>query len=218
MELIMRKMVPFIAAILLTSAAVACKNPTKNVEPAVVADAVEVAPVEQAEAPVATQTIALNSENTKVTWIGSKVTGAHDGGFNTVSGEMTVAGTVDSIRGHIDIDVTSIYSDEDKLTEHLRSGDFFSVEQYPSAKFVVTNIGEEGDEGKRVVTGNLTLRGVEKSITFPAAIAVTDTNVTFEALFKINRKDFGIVYDGQADDLIRDDVAIEFKVDAARPQ
>lgn len=220
MELVMRKFVPFVAAALLSTAAVACKNPTADVAPATVGDApaeVAPAPTPAAEAP-ATQTIVLNSENTSIQWLGAKVTGTHEGGFRNVTGEMTVAGAPESVRGHIDIDVKSLFSDSDQLTAHLLNDDFFASDTHPSAKFVVTNIGNEiGEDGTRTVTGNLTLRGVEKSISFPATVAVTDSKVELNATFKINRKDFGIVYEGKADDLIRDDVALTIKVDAARP-
>ena len=58
------------------------------------------------------------------------------------------------------------------------------------------------------VTGNLELHGVTKSITFPATIVVEDGRITAEAEFFIRRTDFGILYPGKPDDLIRDEVVI----------
>jgi polyisoprenoid-binding protein YceI len=66
------------------------------------------------------------------------------------------------------------------------------------------------------VTGNLTLHGVTKAITFPATIRVTPTGFEVDAEFTINRKDFGIVYAGQQDDLIRDDVVIKLNIRASK--
>ena len=58
------------------------------------------------------------------------------------------------------------------------------------------------------MTGNFNLHGVEKSISFPAEIEIADGNITVGASFAIKRFDFGIVYPGLAEDLIRDEVAI----------
>jgi polyisoprenoid-binding protein YceI len=66
------------------------------------------------------------------------------------------------------------------------------------------------------VVGDLELRGVRKSVTFPATIVVTPADVSVNSEFSINRKDFGIVYAGKADDLIRDDVVI--KLDLKTPR
>ncbi|MCU0753414.1 MAG: YceI family protein [Akkermansiaceae bacterium] len=65
------------------------------------------------------------------------------------------------------------------------------------------------------VSGNLTLNGTSKNITFPASAEVSDGKAKIHAKFDINRKDFGIVYAGKADDLIRDEVVVELKLGAA---
>jgi len=84
------------------------------------------------------------------------------------------------------------------------------VAKFPKATFVSTKI-EPSSSGAstHTVTGNFELHGVKKSITFPATIQVTPENVAVDAEFAINRKDFGIVYAGKADDLIRDEVVIK---------
>jgi polyisoprenoid-binding protein YceI len=66
------------------------------------------------------------------------------------------------------------------------------------------------------VTGNLDLHGVKKSITFPATIKVEGDTVEVSAEFAINRKDFGIVYAGMPDDLIKDDVLMKVKLKAKK--
>ena len=66
------------------------------------------------------------------------------------------------------------------------------------------------------MTGVLDLHGVQKSITFPAKIDVSDSEVGVKAEFSINRKDFKIAYAGAPDDLIRDDVLIKLDVKAPR--
>ena len=82
---------------------------------------------------------------------------------------------------------------------------------------VKTTIKAGGEKGaSHTVTGNLTLHGVTKSITFPATIAVSGGVATVESSFAINRKDFGISYAGAPDNLIRDDVALSLHVKATK--
>ena len=60
------------------------------------------------------------------------------------------------------------------------------------------------------------MRGMKKTITFPATITIGDPNVNVEADFSVNRKDFGMAYAGKADDLIRDDVVIKLSIKAGK--
>ncbi len=87
-------------------------------------------------------------------------------------------------------------SDDDKLTGHLKSADFFEVEKYPKATFVSTKIAPDAAKGagNYTVTGDFDLHGQKKTITFPAKITVGDAEVAVDAEFSINRKDFGIIY------------------------
>ena len=153
------------------------------------------------------------AEESRIDWVGSKVTGQHDGGFSSFDGEIILVDGDPAVSSvYILIDTNSIWSDNEKLTGHLKSGDFFDVETFPTAAFTSTSI-EPGAEGY-TITGNLELHGVNKSITFPATIAVEDDGVKTQAEFFINRNDFGIVYPGKPDDLIRDEVVIRFDLTA----
>jgi polyisoprenoid-binding protein YceI len=115
------------------------------------------------------------------------------------------------------MDASSIVANDPKLTEHLKTPDFFDVAKFPDAKFVSTEIKAGGEGGaSHTVTGNLTMHGVTKSVTFPATIAVTSDTASVDADFSINRKDFGINYAGAADNLIRDTVAIKLTVRATK--
>ena len=117
----------------------------------------------------------------------------------------------------IDIDTTSIVTDTDRLTAHLKTPDFFDVAKYPKANFTSTKIEPATTAGAtHTVTGNLDLHGVKKSISFPATIQVAPDAVTVNAEFSINRKDFGINYAGKADDLVRDEVVMKLTVKAPR--
>ena len=199
----------------------ACADPAANKPKAQTADAtLQNSNSKPLSAPAARgESVALNPENSKVQFIGSKVTGQHEGGFKEFTGAIDlVDGKPEVSSVAVDINTKSVYTDTDALTTHLQSGDFFSSEQFPTASFVSTKITPESanSPGSFVVTGDLELRGVRKSVTFPATINVNADSVKVKAEFSINRKDFGIVYAGKADDLIRDDVVIKLDLDPSR--
>lgn len=150
------------------------------------------------------------AETSTISFVGSKVTGSHEGGFNAFQGTMEVAGDdLSTTAVRVEIQTDSLWSDNDNLTGHLKSADFFDVENHPTATFESTSVAANED-GTYTVTGNLDLHGVTKSITFPASIEKTEAGTyATKAEFSIKRFDFGIVYPGKADDLIRDDVLIK---------
>jgi polyisoprenoid-binding protein YceI len=152
---------------------------------------------------------ALDGTNTTVKFVGSKAEGKHDGGFKTVTGTATAAGgNILALKIAVDIDMNSLWADDPKLTGHLKSPDFFDVKRNPTARFVSTKVGLNRDN-TCTITGDLTLNGKKKSITFPAKITLTNDKFTLAASFKINRHDFGISY-GKGK--IYDDVAITVAV------
>ncbi len=148
----------------------------------------------------------LTGDNTKIEWTGSKADGKHTGGFKTVTGTAT---TGDAIAFKVEIDCTSLHSDDEKLTAHLKAPDFFAVKDHPTAKFVSKKV-EKTDKGY-IVTGDLTLLGKTKEISFPATITATPTSLSLKAEFTINRMDYGMTY-GKGK--VHDDVALKVTVDA----
>lgn len=187
----------------------ACANPAKDAPAADVQEPVaETAPAE-APAPAAEAVAYTLAEGTKVDWVGSKVTGSHDGGFAKVSGTVSVVGgTPEGSSVDVVIDATSLWSDSERLTGHLKSADFFEVETYPEARFTSTSV-EKAADGAYTMAGDLTMKGVTKRISFPATVTVSPEQVTANAEFSIKRFDWNIVFAGKADDLIRDDVLIK---------
>ncbi len=168
-----------------------------------------------AGAPAATGALPLTPENSKIEFTGSKVTGKHDGGFKEFSGNIDLVNKKpEESKVSVEIDVNSVYTDADGLTDHLKTADFFDVAKYPKATFTSTKIVPDSAKGadNYTVTGDFNLHGQTKSITFPAKITVSDAEVAVETEFSINRKDFGIVYTGKTDDLIRDDVVIKLNL------
>jgi len=199
-----------IAALLLLSA---CANPAADKPKAVVGEATNTS----SASPVAGEKYLITSENSKIEFIGAKVTGHHNGSFKKFSGTVDYAGQIEKSRVSITIDSSSLETDTPDLTKHLKTADFFDVAKYPEAKFESTEIKPGGEKGaSHTVTGNLTLHGVTKSVTFPATITVNPGVITVESSFAINRKDFAINYPGKTDDLIRDDVALALHVKATK--
>ncbi len=207
------------AALLLTLALVGCApNPAQNVPAATVnspaAGETPVAMATGGETPAGVPTVyKITPETSKIQWTASKVTRSHEGGFKKFEGEIGVAsGDPEKSKVLVKIDNDSLFADEEDLTSHLKGADFFDVAKIPQSAFESKMIQKAG-EGYQM-TGDLTLHGVTKSITFPANITVAPEEVTAKAEFAINRMDFGLKYPGKADDLIRSEVVIKLDLKA----
>jgi polyisoprenoid-binding protein YceI len=191
-----------------------CENPAKNSAKAAVGEA------QQAAAPSSgkIEKLTLTAGPSTVSFVGSKVTGSHPGSFQQFSGTIDlVDGKAEGGAVTVDIDMASVKTEIEKLDGHLKSPDFFDVAKYPKAQFVSTSVKLGGDKGaSHTLTGNLSLHGVTKSISFPATISVGADAVTATSEFSISRKDFSIVYPGMPNDLIRDDVLIKLSLKVAR--
>ena len=170
-------------------------------------------PATEAAAPANAEarTLAVDPSRSKLGLIGAKVTAQHPIHFNEFSGNVTVEGS--ELTGvSFTAQIASVESDADRLTEHLKGEDFLYAEMYPTAEFASTSITPGSDaEGDwtHTVTGNFTIRGVTKQISFPAKVSVTDAGVEATTEFVIDRQDFGVAYPGRADDLIQDNVAMQ---------
>ena len=175
----------------------------------------------------------VDTTASKVEWVATKVTAYHTGTLNVQSGELIVQDS-NVTGGNFVLDMTSIVVSEPpgsdakanaKLLGHLKSPDFFDVAANPKATFTITSVAPFSGAAKdsaeprqesiskykvtnptHTVSGNLTIKGVTKNITFPAELTVTGSSADAIAKFNINRKDWDIVYPGKPDDLIRDEV------------
>ncbi len=153
----------------------------------------------------------LTGDNTLIQFVGTKPDGKHEGGFKTVKGTATVSGVdVSTLKLALEIDMDSTYTDDPKLTAHLKSPDFFDVKANPKSKFATTKVERTG-EGY-TITGDLTLNGKTRSLTFPAKLFLLDGTLLLEAEFRINRNDFGISYGkGKIDDQVTLKVSLKAK-------
>jgi len=192
-------------AVVLTLGLGACKSEIDNKTAAEVSEPVATETMAAEEA--AGESIAVIKDVSTISWVGSKVTLDHDGGFKDFDGSVTFAGEQPTAIGFT-IDLTSIWSDNERLTGHLKSADFFDVETYPTATFESTGITEaeagNPDNATHMISGNLDMHGVTKAVTFPATVMTTSDGIAATSQFTINRHDWGISYPGKPDDLIKD--------------
>jgi polyisoprenoid-binding protein YceI len=122
-----------------------------------------------------------------------------EGSFKTF--DVKVTATKDEFADAIielTADASSIYTDNEKRDEHLRSADFFEVAKYPTLTFKSTSITKTGDK-KYTLTGNLTLHGVTKPVTLEATLNGTavhpytkKTIAGFKVTGVIKRSDFAV--------------------------
>ena len=194
----------------------ACADPAANKTKATVSEPTSATPAARAGG----EKLAISPANSHIDFVAAKVTRSHNGSFKQFSGTIDLLNSnpLESVVS-VAIEAASIETDEPDLTRHLQTPDFFDVARYPKANFVSTKI-EPGasDLGTQsyLLTGNFDLHGIKKSISFPATIQVNPAAVSVNAEFAINRKDFGLVYPGKADDLIKDNVVIKLNLNVPR--
>lgn len=116
----------------------------------------------------------IKTDKSKLVWKGYKFTGSHDGTINIKSGSLTFEGTK-LIGGEFITDMTSLISLDaqggmkDQLEGHLKSADFFGVENHPTASLVFKSIESTG-KNTYTVTGDLTIKGITKPNTFKISV------------------------------------------------
>lgn len=215
----MHRLTTAIALLTLAAALSACAaNPVTNVAKAATSETIT-QPTSRA-INAEGEKLPITGENSRIEFVGSKVTGSEGGRFEKFSGTVhLVDARPEQSRVEIAIDMDSVVTDAGGLAEHLKSADFFDVPKFPRATFVSTDIKPGGEKGAtHTVTGNFDLHGVTKAIVFPATIKVDNAAATLDAEFYINRNDFGIKYAGRTNDLIRDEVVIKLHVRAPRAE
>jgi polyisoprenoid-binding protein YceI len=188
-----------------------CEDPAAKVEPAKIEEVEAGAQRGNADF---VETLSITPKNSKIDFVGSKVTKSHSGGFTDFEGEIRLAEPVTDSQIELTIQTASLFTDDPKLTKHLKSPEFFDVEKFPTASFKSSRI-QNTPLGPKIF-GHLTLHGETKPISFMAGIAVTDEAARAKSTFSLNRQDFGISYPGMPDDLIRDMVVIKLQLDIPR--
>lgn len=171
----------------------------------------------------------LETESSFIGWKGESVSGSsHEGTINLISGEFEVLEEMIS-SGLFVIDMNTIKSsDSERLVEHLKSDDFFGVQKFPEATFVLKKmekISEESSKlGRFVFAGDLTIKGITKPISFTANLNQDPDTGTLmaKASFAINRADWEIKYNSPTffsdlgDKIIRDSVMLTLDLKAQK--
>lgn len=201
---------------------------------------------ETTEVSAAASRLQIDTTQSEVRWVGSKVTGRHPGTIGIQEGSLAVENDR-IVGGNFVMDMSRLIVrdealDEEstiKLTGHLKSADFFEVEQHPTATFEITAVeplqgadsaSQETDtdytafrdysefrvmDPTHRVTGNLTMKGETKSITFPAKINMANGEVQAKANFNIDRNDWNLKYGADkslGDKMIYSDVNLGFDI------
>ncbi|MCI1748322.1 MAG: YceI family protein [Acidipropionibacterium sp.] len=106
---------------------------------------------------------------------------------------------------------------------HIKSGDFLEVDKYPTIAFASTSASVDGETLE--LTGDLTIKGVTKSVTIPfefdgeAKDPFGNTRIGFEGKTKISRKDFGITWNAALETggvLVSDEITLELEISAIK--
>ena len=144
--------------------------------------------------PVADETVTVKAEESTVTWKAYKVTGSHTGTIALKSGDLVFDnGTLKG--GEFMVDMTSINCTDlegeykQKLEGHLKSDDFFSVASHETSKLVFTDVKATGKNSYEV-TGDLTIKGITKPVTFDVSIYGSKATATL----KIDRAQYDVRY------------------------
>lgn len=171
----------------------------------------------------------FDTAQSRATWTGSKTLIKEyfdTGTVNIKSGNATFANGVIT-GGEVVFDMSTIATtstgrgnEADTLSgqaKHMKSADFFDVENYPEAKFVITSISHEAGD-TYMLTGNLTIKGSTHATTFPVEVVTTDGVVTIQGTATIDRTLWDIKYGSDkfftnlGDNVIGDEFTLNFLV------
>lgn len=169
----------------------------------------------------------VNSQDSKIYWVGSKPTGKHHGVLNCKTGNIYVENKT-IVGGKIIFDMNSIDdqsltgSYKAKLEKHLKSEDFFDVNRYPEASFEILKVNNISQNNYKV-TGSLNIKNIVKQIEFNAKINLDGDELLVEApQFTFDRTLFDIKYKSKKifpslkDKFIDDLIGISIKLKAEK--
>lgn len=183
-------------------------------------------------------TFKVDPYNSLVNWQGTKPGGEHVGTVKISGGNITVVDD-EVTSGMFEIDLTTIVnfdveneSMNNRLVNHLKSEDFFYVDSFPKATFEIVeveklngtpNLDNETFEPTHRLTGNLTMRGTTKSISFDAEVEIEDNSIAARTdEFVLDRTEWGVnfksrkVFSQLKDDFIHDEMGIAIELNATK--
>lgn len=147
------------------------------------------------------------------------------GQFNEFEGSLEIDGdSPTESRGTVTIQAASIDTNQADRDAHLRSNDFFAMDEYPEIAFVSTGITDKGGDNFEI-TGDLTLKGVTKPVTFQVKFLGAgqdpygNTRLGLEGYTEINRKDWGVNWNVALEAgglLVSEKITVEFEIAAVK--
>jgi polyisoprenoid-binding protein YceI len=170
-------------------------------------------------------TYAIDTSHSSVEFVGRHLGLAKvRGRFNQFDGSITIADAPEDSSVAVEIDVSSVESADERRDEHLRSPDFFNVENHPKMTFRSTGVARAGD-GEWDVTGDLTIRDVTRPVVLHVEFEGAenspfgDQRIGFSATTEVNREDWGLGWNVVLESgglLVGKKIKIELNVEAIR--
>ncbi|HQS50318.1 MAG: hypothetical protein B7X86_07780 [Sphingobacteriales bacterium 17-39-43] len=143
--------------------------------------------------PIKEDVYTVDVANSSIGWSAKKVGGGHTGTVKITEGSLVYNGK-SLQKGVFLMDMSSITSDNARVTTHLKSPDFFSAEKNPSSKFEITKVTAAGKERVNI-TGNLTIKGITHPLTFPATVKQgKDVVVAVASGIRVDRTKYDIKF------------------------
>ena len=172
-------------------------------------------------------TLQVDLNKSKISWIGRKVTGEHSGSLHLSNGWVVMDKNV-LIGGKFIFDMTSISNTDIespewklKLEDHLKSEDFFNVDSFPNAILEIKEHQQLSDDQSALnnqILADLTIRGIKQEFSFPISFLQSESIFSAEGTVDIDRSLYNIQYqsgkfiENLGDKLIYDDFTVQFKV------
>lgn len=171
------------------------------------------------------KTYKVDNKISNLEWHGKKVSGAHHGNIVVKEGELVVTDKMLS-SGTIHFDMNSIVCNDlegeykGKLEGHLKSADFFDVEEHKTSTLKINSVTKAEGENNYTIKGDLTIKGITHPISFPATILMENNKLVAVGEVDVDRTKYNIKYgsgqffEGLGDKMIYDDFTIKFKLGA----
>jgi polyisoprenoid-binding protein YceI len=147
------------------------------------------------------------------------------GGFDEFTGTLDIDGTDPSnSAARVTVEVASVNTRNEQRDGHLRTNDFFDAPTYPQITFASTAIDYRGSDDF-LVTGDLTIKGVTRSITLPLEYQGTaidpfgNVRIGFEGSVEIDRRDWGVAFNAALETggvLVSNAITLEFEISAVK--
>lgn len=179
-------------------------------------------------APVVQTSKQIKIDSSEIIWTGKKVTGEHSGNIKLKDGFLLIDDAGNIVGGEFVVDMTTLTNTDlldaeynKKLTDHLKSEDFFSITQFNTATLKIVSVIKK-TPGIYDVAADLSIKGITKPVRFDGNLTENSGVVTLDAKISIDRTQYNIRYgsgkffQGLGDKLIHDTFDLNVKITAKR--